>query len=79
VRPGRALRGPVVGLLLRYFGRLRFPWLVTVTATLFVVDLVVPDLIPLADELLLGLVTAILASFKKTPALPEEPPHHASR
>ena len=69
--PGRALRGPVIGLLLRYFGRLRFPYLVAVTATLFVVDLFVPDLIPLADELLLGLVTAILASFKKPRALPD--------
>jgi hypothetical protein len=77
--PGRALRGPVIGLLVRFFGRLRFPYLVAVTATLFVVDLFVPDVIPLADELLLGLVTAILASFKKPRALPDADAHDTAR
>lgn len=63
------LKSPLVALLMRYLGRLRFPYLVLITGTLFVVDLVVPDMIPLADELLLGLGTLLLASFKK-PRLP---------
>lgn len=42
----------------------RFPTLLAVTGTLFVVDLVVPDLVPLADELLLGLATLVFARWK---------------
>jgi len=51
--------------LLRYLGRLRFRTLFLLTASLFAVDLVVPDLIPLADELLLGLATLVLGSWRK--------------
>ena len=43
------------GLFLAWAGRLRFPWLLAITATAFVVDLFVPDFIPFADEVLLGL------------------------
>jgi hypothetical protein len=32
---------------------------------LFVIDLIVPDFIPLADEILLGLGSLLLANFKK--------------
>jgi len=59
------LRTPLAALLVRYLGRLRYPYLLAVTATLFVLDLAVPDLIPLADELLLGLATVILATWRK--------------
>ena len=44
---------------------LQFPRLFALTAALFVVDLIIPDLIPFADEILLGLVSAMLASLKK--------------
>jgi hypothetical protein len=44
---------------------MRFPILFAIAALLFLVDLVVPDVIPLVDEILLGLATAILASWKK--------------
>ena len=46
-------------------GRLRFPWVFLITAVIFVVDLVVPDMIPFIDEVLLGLATVLLASWKK--------------
>jgi hypothetical protein len=59
------LRTPLVALLVRWLGGLRFPVLMLVTALLFVADLVVPDLIPLADEVLLGLATLLLASWRK--------------
>ena len=64
------LKGPLVAFLLRYLGRLRFPYLVVLTGTLFVIDLVVPDLIPFVDELLLGLLTLLLAMLKRPQALP---------
>jgi hypothetical protein len=53
------------GLLLAFASRLRFPWLFALTAVLFLVDLVVPDAIPLADEVLLGLATLLFGSWRK--------------
>lgn len=52
-------------VLLAFASRLRFPWLFALTATLFVLDLIVPDAIPLVDELLLGLGTLLLGSWRK--------------
>jgi hypothetical protein len=52
------------GLFQRFFGRLRFPQLFTLAAILFVVDLLIPDLIPFADEILLGMLTTLFASMK---------------
>jgi hypothetical protein len=55
---------PMSNLVARFAGSLRFPKLLLVTALLFIVDVVVPDLLPFADEILLGLVTVILASIR---------------
>lgn len=49
---------------LRWAGRLRHPTLFAIIAGLFVLDLLVPDFIPLADEILLGLGTVLLANWK---------------
>jgi hypothetical protein len=65
VKPSPVLRAPLAAFLLRYLARLRFPYLAAITGTLFVVDLLVPDIIPLADELLLGLATLLLAMLRK--------------
>ena len=51
--------------LLRWVARLSFPRLFLVTAALFVLDVLIPDFIPFADELLLGLGTLLLANWKK--------------
>lgn len=51
--------------LMRYASSLRFPRLLAVTAALFVMDLLVPDPMPFADEILLGLISLLLASLKK--------------
>lgn len=59
------VKGPILAFAMRYLAGLRFPYLATITGMLFVVDLIVPDLIPFADELLLGLVTLLLAMLKK--------------
>lgn len=66
------LRSLMFGPLLGFAERLRFPRLLLLTATLFVVDLLVPDLIPFVDEILLALLTLLLARWKKK-AGPEAP------
>lgn len=53
-----------------FAGELRFPQLFWLTAVLFVIDVLVPDLIPFADEILLGLATLLLGSWKKRKAPP---------
>jgi hypothetical protein len=55
---------PVIAPVVRFFGRLSYPRLFALTAALFLVDLAVPDVIPFADELLLGLGTLLLANWK---------------
>ena len=55
---------PVLAALLQWAGRLRFPQLFALTAGLFLVDLIIPDPIPFADELLLGLLTLLFASWR---------------
>jgi hypothetical protein len=59
-----ATRSLFIGWIVARLAQLRFPRLFAITAALFVVDLIVPDFIPLADELLLGLATALLASWR---------------
>jgi len=51
--------------VLRFAGRLRFPYLFALTAIMFVVNLFVPDALPFADEILMGLLTVLLASIRK--------------
>jgi hypothetical protein len=51
--------------ILSYAESLRFPWLVLLTAAIFVADLLIPDVIPFVDELLLGLLLAGLGRIRK--------------
>jgi len=67
------VRSLMFGPLLGFAERLRFPRLLLLTATLFFVDLVVPDLIPFVDEILLALVTLLLSRWKKKPAAEPTP------
>ncbi len=53
--------GRVVG---RFAAGLRFPTLFKIVAALFVLDLVVPDVIPFYDEILLAFGTLLLGSLK---------------
>ncbi len=57
-------QGAGKALLGRFASKLRFPQLFALTATLFVLDLLIPDLIPFVDEILLGLATILLGSWK---------------
>ena len=56
---------PLVAPALRFLGRLSYPRLFLLTTALFLVDLVVPDFVPFADELLLGLGTLLFANWKR--------------
>lgn len=58
-------RTTLVGWLLRWARGLRFRTLTFVTIALFAIDLVVPDAIPFADEILMGLAALLLASARK--------------
>jgi len=68
---GGAARAGVAGLVLRYAGRLRFPYLFALTALVFVADLLVPDVLPFGDEILLGLLTVLFGSWRKRRGQPE--------
>jgi hypothetical protein len=61
--------------LLQWAAGLRFPRLLALTVALFALDLLIPDLIPFADEILLGLTALVLGSFRRRPgpSAPDEP------
>ncbi|MEZ5064268.1 MAG: DUF6116 family protein [bacterium] len=58
---------PILAPLLDFAGKLRFPQLFLLTGAIFVIDLLVPDMIPFVDEILLGLATLLLASLRRPP------------
>ena len=66
------MANPLLGPVMRWLGRLSYPRLFLVAAGLFMADVLIPDFIPFADELLLGLGTLLLANWKnrKSPAAP---------
>lgn len=66
----------LLGFLQRFVGELRFPQLFWLTAVLFVLDLLIPDLIPFADEILLGLATLLLGSWKRRRQPPDDDTGH---
>ena len=59
-------------LLSRFFSRLKFPQLFGIAAALFLIDLVWFDPIPLVDEIMLGLLTLMLARLKKPASQPRQ-------
>ena len=69
-------RGLIRTLLGSFGARLRFPQLFAIAATLFFIDLLIPDLIPFIDEILLGLLTLLLGSMQSKPEMPpgKKPP-----
>jgi len=64
---GNLMRGGIAGILIRWASRLRFPYLFILTLVLFVLNVFIPDALPLADELIMGLVAMLLASLRKKP------------
>jgi len=56
---------PIRSKIIPYLESLRFPVLLLITAALFLVDLVVPDVVPFVDEVLLALIVALLSRLKR--------------
>lgn len=56
---------PIKSRIIPYLESLRFPILLLVTAVLFLVDLIVPDMVPFIDEVLLALIVALLSRLKR--------------
>jgi|GEM_PF-794698 len=50
----------IVAMILNFAARLRFGQLFLLVAGLFLLDLIIPDIIPFADEILLGFFTLLL-------------------
>jgi len=59
------IRIPIVTGLLRFAEGLRFRQLFLLVAALFVIDFLLPDPFPFIDEILLGLLTLLLAAWRK--------------
>lgn len=53
----------LIRILLPRLARLRFPQSFMLTAGLFLIDLLIPDLLPFLDEFLLGLATLLLGMW----------------
>jgi Family of unknown function (DUF6116) len=60
------------GLVTLFASGLRYPTLFGLVAALFAIDLIVPDLIPFIDEILLALGTLLLGSLRRRRAPPVE-------
>jgi hypothetical protein len=56
--------GAIKGWLMQYAAKLRYPKLLALTVGLFILNLFVPDLVPWVDEILLALVSLLLAGLK---------------
>ena len=68
---GRAALG---ALIARFAGRLRYPTLFFMMAGVFLLDVLIPDMLPFADEILLGLGTVLLGALRdKSEEGSEEP------
>ncbi|MGH9459833.1 MAG: DUF6116 family protein [Vicinamibacteria bacterium] len=61
-------------LIERFASRLRFPYLFLLIAVLFVADLIIPDVIPFIDEILLGLVGVLFGTWKERKSVASKPP-----
>lgn len=60
-------------LVRRFASGLRFPQLFMLAALLFILDLLIPDLIPGIDEALLALATIALGTWKDRREQPKPP------
>jgi hypothetical protein len=65
------MKNPVTSRILAWAEGLRFPKLFLITAVVFVADLLIPDVIPFIDEILLGLGTLLLANLRSRKRAPK--------
>ena len=64
---------PLTALVNKILPRMRYPYLFLILGVLFIVDLVIPDPIPLVDEILLAVLTFIAATFTTRQETDPEP------
>ncbi len=57
--------GTIGKLITRMTAGMRFPTLFLVVGGLFLLNLIVPDLIPFYDEILMAMLTVLVASFRR--------------
>ena len=65
----------------RFVGQLKSPQLFLLVGSLFLLDLVILDPIPFIDEIILGIITLLVARWKKRrdePAAPKPPPKNVT-
>jgi hypothetical protein len=67
-----ATSSPIIGLIERVLPRVKHPYLLLILASLFLIDVVVPTPPPLIDEIILALLTFLVASWRRRPE-PEPP------
>ena len=68
-------RSPITALLQRYLPGLKYPWLFAILAALLGLDLLIPDAIPLLDELGLAVLTLLVGSWRtRRPDVKQPPP-----
>jgi hypothetical protein len=67
------VRAPLASFLDRLLPRLRFPQLFAIVAGLLVLSLLLPDPIPLVDELTLAVLTFLIGSWRSRRE-PQPPP-----
>lgn len=60
---GRSL-SPVAAFIDKLIPGIRYPWLLVILGGLFAIDFVVPDPIPLLDEIVLGVLTVVVATWR---------------
>jgi len=66
------MANPLLLPALAWARKLRYPTLFKLTAGLFLLTLLIPDPLPLVDELLLGLGTLLLANMKSRAPVPTQ-------
>ena len=75
------MANPLLAPVLLWLGRLRHPQLFIVTGILFLINVLIPDVLPFVDELLLATLTLWLGSRRKRrrdTGPGEEKPTHSS-
>ena len=70
VSAGRLTPGALIS---RFAGRLRYPTVFLLMGAVFLLDLLIPDALPFADEILLGLATVFLGALRAKDAPRDEP------
>ena len=72
----------VIERLQRFAGQLKSSTLLLVVTTLFVVDLLIPDPLPFVDEVVLGIITILIARWQsrrqEPPTAPKPPPKNVT-